>query len=350
MRIAVVGCGAVGGVMAACLTRAGYDVTAITGNELIERALLEKGFRFGDVSALEQTILPSRRPVTNAAQAGGSFDLVIMATPSTALKAALADVLPYLAADGRIVTCQNGLPEERAVAVAGNRVIGCIVGWGATMEEPGRYRRTSSGGLQIGRATPQCPPPEDLREVLASISPVEVVADLAAVRWSKLAINCVTSPLGAIGGAPLGALMMHAANRRLALEVFAEVLAVARAEGIRLQPVAGTLDIASVAITERERQARRFSLTLFLKHLLLIAVGLKFRRMRSSMLSALERGRPIEIEFLNGEIVRRGEHAGVPTPVNAGIVAMVRRIERHELASSAGLLREVSARLSIRSA
>jgi 2-dehydropantoate 2-reductase len=346
MRIAVLGCGAVGGVMAACLTRAGLDVTPIVGNQRIEQALIADGFRFADLSGSEEIIPPHRRPVKTPAEAEGSFDLVIVATPSTALEQAIGDVKPFLTAAARIVTCQNGLPEERAVAIVGERVIGCVVGWGATMEQPGRYRRTSRGHLQIGRATPRCPSPTDVQEVLGNISAVDVVENLAAVRWSKLAINCVTSALGAIGGAPLGELLRYAVNRRLALEVFAEVLAVARAEGVEPRPVAGTLNITSVAITSRERAARAFSPSLLLKHLLLIAVGLKFRRMRSSMLYALERGRPIEIDFLNGEIVRRGARHGVPTPVNAGIIEVVRCIERRELSSSPSLLREVGARLS----
>ena len=344
MRVAVLGCGAVGGVIAACLTRAGNDVTAIVSNPRIETALLTEGFRLSELDGAPVSIPVSRRPVKTPREAGGVFDVVVTATPSTALEAALRELMPFLARDAIVVTCQNGLPEGRAVAVAGDRVIGCVVGWGAAMSAPGIYRRTSSGRLQIGKATPACPPPDGVVKLLQAVSPVEVVADLSAVRWSKLAINCVTSPFGAIGGQPLGTLLKYASVRRLALEVFAEVAEVARREGVVMQPVAGTLNISRIAINDRERRAR-LAPTLILKHALLLAIGFKFRRMRSSMLYALERGRPIEIDYLNGEIVQRGERFGFPTPVNRAIVETVRQIQQRKKSSSPSALRALSRQL-----
>jgi len=278
-------------------------------------------------------------------EVSGVFDLVITATPSTALDTALRDVSPFLASDGLVVTCQNGLPEDRAVAVVGDRVVGCVVGWGATMSEPGVYRRTSTGRLQIGKARPSCPPIDSVAKALEAISAVEVVGDLSGVRWSKLAINCVTSPFGAIGGQALGVLLRYSDIRRLALEVFAEVAEVAEREGVSMQPVAGTLNIARIAINDHERRAR-FAPTLLLKHALLLAIGFKFRRMRSSMLYALERGRPLEIDYLNGEIVRRGERLGVQTPVNRAIVETVRQIEQKLKSSSPSGLRQLGIQLT----
>lgn len=341
MRIAVLGCGAIGGTIAGGLTRAGHDVVAIVLNPRIEAALLSDGFRLRDLDGATTQVAPAHRPVKTPAEAAGVFDLIITATPSTALETSLREVVPLLSDQGLIVTCQNGLPEDRAVAVVGNRVAGCVVGWGATMREPGLYQRTSSGRLQIGRANPSCPPVNDLAPILEAVSPVEVVDDLAGVRWSKLAINCVTSPFGAIGGEPLGVLLKSPNVRRLALEVFAEVAAVAEAEGVKMRPVAGTLNISRVAINDRERAARFPTPSLLFKHLILLLVGYKFRRMRSSMLYALERGRPLEIDFLSGEIVRRGAAHGVPTPVNRAIVERVRMIERRERTSSPATLDEL---------
>jgi 2-dehydropantoate 2-reductase len=56
-------------------------------------------------------------------------------------------------------------------------------------------------------------------------------------------------------------------------------------------------------------------------------VGLKYRRLKSSMLQSLERGRRCEIEFMNGYVVEKGLEKGVPTPVNAALTTMVREIE-----------------------
>jgi 2-dehydropantoate 2-reductase len=106
-----------------------------------------------------------------------------------------------------------------------------------------------------------------------------------------------------------------------------------------MQPVGGTLEIDKIAITDAERQLSIGSPRLAYKHSILLAVGLKYRRMRSSMLYALERGRPPEIDYLNGEIVGRGAVHGVPTPVNRALVAQVRAIERKQAAPSLETLR-----------
>jgi 2-dehydropantoate 2-reductase len=296
---------------------------------------MEHGYRVDEMSG-ESWTAPSRRaPLVNLAENRERFDLAIFATQSTTLDRALTDTLPHLSSRAAVVTCQNGLPEERARHRVGDRVVGCVVGWGASMVAPGHYRRTSTGGLQLGRTSVSGPAPEPIAELLAAASETKVVPDLAGVRWSKLAINCVTTTLGAIGGAPLGRLLTHRPVRRLALEIFAEVAAVARASGVRVQPVGGTLDIDKIAITPAERTLTFGSPSLAYKHSVLLAVGFKYRRMRSSMLYALERGRPPEIDHLNGEIVRRGAALGVPTPVNSALVdelyAIVRGHSRSEI-------------------
>lgn len=339
MRIVVLGCGGIGGTLAACLVRAGADVTPVTGNSEISRILIEQGFRVQDFGGGEWTVRAQREPLVRLSAVPGPvgqrFDLCIVATQSTRLEDALTSVRPHLADDAVVLCCQNGLPEERAAAVVGvGRVIGGVVGWGASMIEPGRYQRTSSnqGVLAIGRPGPESPDPNRVAAALAPAASVEVIPDLAAVRWSKLAINCVTSALGAVGGERLGSLLRHRFVRRLALEVFAEVAGVARAFGVRPAPLAGTLDIEKVAITPAERLQRLGSPSLAYKHSILLAVGLKYRRMRSSMLYAIERGRPPEIEHLNGEVVRRGATLGIATPINAALVDAVHRLARERAA------------------
>lgn len=345
MRIAVIGCGGIGGVLAATLTRAGADVTPVVGNPAIARALAEHGYRVRELDGSEWSVAPARPPVVRDEDADGTFDVAVFATQSTTLEAALRAFAPKLAAGAVVVTCQNGLPEERAIAVVGERVVGCVVGWGASMVAPGVYKRTSKGVLTFGRPTPASPDPAPLARLTEAASPTVVVDDLAGVRWSKLAINCVTTTLGAIGGVPLGKLLSHRPIRRLALEVFAEVAAVAEASGVKVQPVGGTLDIDKIAISEAERGLSFGSPSLAYKHSVLLAVGFKYRRLRSSMLYALERGRPPEIDFLNGELVRRGAALGVPTPVSSALVAAVREIEARRARSSIATLRAIHDRV-----
>jgi 2-dehydropantoate 2-reductase len=91
--------------------------------------------------------------------------------------------------------------------------------------------------------------------------------------------------------------------------------------GIRVEPAGGgKLDYYKFL-------ADRGLLTELKRHLMIRAIGFKYRRIRSSSLQSLERGRPTEIDYLNGYICERGRKHGVPTPVNAAIVRMVKEIE-----------------------
>jgi 2-dehydropantoate 2-reductase len=106
-----------------------------------------------------------------------------------------------------------------------------------------------------------------------------------------------------------------------------------------MAPIGGTLDIERMALTPAERSSPLGSPRLAFKHSILLAVGMKYRRMRSSMLVAIERGRMPEIDFLNGEIVTRGRAFGVPTPINARLVETVRDLAHGKATPSVELLR-----------
>src|SRR5690349_9306 len=123
-RVAVIGCGGIGGVVAANLARAGVDVTPVVGNAGVARAIEEHGLRVIELDGSEWSAKAPRPPVLELGD--GPYDLAIVATQNPALERALAAALPHLG--GPIVTCQNGLPEARAMALAGERVIGCVVG------------------------------------------------------------------------------------------------------------------------------------------------------------------------------------------------------------------------------
>ncbi len=352
MRTLLVGCGAIGGVVGATLLRAGCDLTLVAGNPEFREAIARDGLGVKDLNGQKWHARPARPPVVQAGELQGQapFDLCLLATKTTTLEEAAREVKPLLASSAIVVCLQNGLPEERVTAVLPtHRVVGCVVGWGATLIGPGLSQRTSRGGLQIGRLGGGGDEDPLLKEVAALLGmgfPTRFVADLRAVRWSKLAINCATSTLGACGGDALGRLLQHRLVRRLTLELWSEISAVARAEGVRMAKVAGTLDIDRLAISEADRRQRLGSPALFYKHSLLWAIGLKFRRMRSSMLIAIDRGRRPEIDWLNGEVVRRGAAHGIKTPVNAALVSLVHDIVARRETSSFETLRTLYTRLA----
>ncbi len=338
-RFLVMGCGAIGGVLTSALAECGHDVTAVTTNEAIHAAVNERGLKVVGEGAPRI----ARAKVSLGVPAGETFDYVLLATQPPHVEEAARQAQAALADGGAMVVLQNGLCERRVGSIIGeDRVIGGIVGWGATMPEPGLYEKTAAGGFTLGflDGRPFGEAHAGLVTALEAVGAVETTQNLGGKRWSKLAINCAISSLGTIGGERLGALVQHRAVRRLCLELMTEVVQVARKEGVRLEKVSGTLDLNWIALTEEERTLAG-SPGLVAKHALLLAVGFRFRRMKSSMLSAIERGRTPAVDFLNGEIVEHAKAHGIAVPVNRAIRDLVWQISEGKKKPSMDLVREL---------
>jgi 2-dehydropantoate 2-reductase len=341
MRLLVVGAGAIGGVVAANLAARG-SVSVLTTNTEIAEALRGAGFRVRGKTGIAGA--PAPEVLATLPSDGAPFDVVFLATQPPQVEEAARGVAPRLASDGRVVCFQNGLCEDRVAAIVGReRVVGAVVAWGASMLAPGVYERTSEGGFTLGCLDGSLDGRlRAIGELLAPIGTVRLTENLIGSRWSKLAINCAISTLGTIGGDRVGVLMRKRFVRRLAMEIMTETVAVARAESVRLEKVAGTLDLDWLALTSEERVARG-SARLATKHGVLYAAGLRYRRLRSSMLAAIERGRPPAVDFLNGEVVARGEARGIATPANRAAAARVWQIARGEARASHDGLRALYA-------
>lgn len=345
----LLGCGGIGGIVAAHLGRAGLDVTVVTGNPETTQVLARRGIRIRELDGKEWSDRPFAA-VSRASElpAGEVFDLCLAATKQTTLGQALSEAAPFLTEHTPTLCLQNGLPEEQAAAILGaERIVGCVVGFGATLIEPGFSQKTSPGGFQIARyrARPDDAALDQVCKQLRIAFPTTIVKDLPGVRWSKLAINCATSTLGALGGDTLGRLLGHRFVRRLVLEVWRELCAVADCEGVRMAKVAGTIDIAKLALSEKDKQRKLGSWSLLMKHALLWGIGLKFRRMRSSMAVAIERGRQPEVDYLNGEVVRRGERHGIPTPLNRELQRKVHELSKKQTKAGLDTLYSIYMRL-----
>jgi 2-dehydropantoate 2-reductase len=337
-RILLVGAGGIGGVVGSLVSGGEAELDVLTTNSTIATALQERGFRLrGDDAGRggKPDAVLSVPPETH------DYDWVLLAVQPPQVEQAARSVLPALGPHGKLVCFQNGLCEERVARLVGpDRVVGGVVAWGASMVEPGVYERTSSGGFSLG----VLPGGDDSRlselaRVLEVVGPVTITQNLIGVRWSKLAINCAVSTLGTLAGERLGSILRLRFVRRLALEIVSEVVQVARAEGVRLEKVAGTVDLAWLSLSPEER--RKASVSLATKHTLMLAVGARYRRMRSSMLAAVERGREPAVDFLNGEVVERAERHGISVPVNARARELVWAVAKGERRSRRKLLREL---------
>ncbi len=345
-RILVVGCGGIGGVLLASLLEQGRRVACVAPRREIAEALRSRGAVLRDENG--ERAVRGEMEVFAEPPAEGGYDFAFLAVPPNQVEAAARSALPALAPQGALVVLPNGLCEERVARLAGeDRVLGAVVSWGASSPGPGVYERTSSGGFTLGRLDGNGDARLDaLALALEAVGPVEKTRNLRGARWSKLALNCAITTLGTIGGERLGRLVVHRFARRLGLEVMTEAIAVAKAEGVKLEKVAGTLDLDWVALTDAERAAQG-SPSLVAKHALLLAVGARYRRLRSSMLAGIERGREPPVEFLNGEVVERARARGLRAPVNEAAVDAVKAIWRRELAPGLAALKQLRDRTAV---
>ena len=341
-RILVMGCGAIGGVLSACLAETGQDVTVVTTNASIHAAVKERGLKLVGEGTPRHVPTSSSFRLSFGVPAGETFDYVLLATQPPQVEEAAATAAPALAKNGAMICLQNGLCEERVAKIVGDdRVIGGVVAWGATMPEPGMYERTASGGFTLGHLEGAFASHHDgLVRALEAVGPVEITENLRGKRWSKLAINCAISSLGTIGGDRLGALLQHRTVRRLALEIMTEVVQVARRENVKLEKVSGTLDLNWIALDDAERKVSG-SPSLVAKHGLLLAVGFRYRRMRSSMLSAIERGRVPAVDFLNGEVIDRARKHGLRLTTNEAVRSMVWEVASGKTKPSMDAIRDL---------
>jgi 2-dehydropantoate 2-reductase len=333
------GCGGIGGIIASSLVEREIATTVVTHNPAIAAAITQRGFTVREAHA--------RRVVRGGAlvalpEAPGTFDFIVLATQPPQLEAAARAAVAHLRPGGARVCFQNGLCEPYVEALAGReQVLGAIVVWGGSMAEPGVYERTSAGGFVVGRLDGGADARfAALRALLEPIGPVEVTHNLPGARWSKLAINCAISSLGTIGGERLGELMRHRFVRRLGWVVMSEAVVVARRCGVQLEKVSGTLDLNWIALTPADVSGPG-SPSLLAKHALLLAVGTKYRRLRSSMLVAIERGREPAVDFLNGEVIRRARALDIPVPINERVEQLIGAIWRREERPGLPLLRRL---------
>lgn len=303
MHVAILGSGAVGGYYGATLARSGQKVSFLARGAHL-RAIRERGLMIwsplGDFTV--------RAQAEEDAAAIGPVDVVMLAVKTYDNAAALPMLKPLMGEATVVMTLQNGVDSvDEVAAVAGReRVLGgptyiaTALSAPGLIEQTGTHRRIVFGEAFGERAA--------VSERVATIAGVlkaadieaEAVADARVPLWEKF---IYLAPFAAFTGAarlPIGPLWSDPAVKTQFMAAVAEVEAVARAEG--------------VAVRDHD------SLMEYVRHY----VDTLPPATRSSLLIDLQQGKRIEVESLAGSVVRRGRAAGVPTPVMAGLYAVLK--------------------------
>lgn len=319
-RALVIGAGAIGGTLGAFLARAGHDVTFLTKSEAVAEEIRRRGMSVRGVRGPFTARVGAEHQADRLAW---PFDVVMAAVKSYDLAGALRPVLPALPSDCPVVSLQNGICLDELDAVVGpDRAVGCVVAWGATLHGPAETELTSEGELIVGsRSSRGQALAGGVRNLLASAFPARITDNILGEMYSKLVVNSCITTLGAISGQTLGWMLQRRACRSLFIAVMREAMNVADAAQIRVSPFGGRLDYSAFFRGNGFLAHAR-------RHVTWRIIGMKYRRLRSSSLQSLERGRPTEVDSFNGYIVRRGREFGVAAPLNERLVAMVHEIEQ----------------------
>jgi 2-dehydropantoate 2-reductase len=159
---------------------------------------------------------------------------------------------------------------------------------------------------------------------------------MSDVLWAKLTVTASLTSLGAVTGLRFGPMLRSRTIRDLILRIGTEVVDVGRAAGVAFRRSEGVMDVNLLAGAQTP---------VWLKHLVVRAIGFKHRRTESSMHASIREGVPTEIDFINGEVVRIGAEHGVAAPVNRAVVEAVKEIEGGVRAPGAESLERLCSRL-----
>ncbi|MDT5221011.1 MAG: 2-dehydropantoate 2-reductase [Mycobacterium sp.] len=302
MKIAIIGCGAMGSIYAAKLADAGNDVTVIDSyqpgiDQIAQHGLRVTGPGYDHTVRLRATTVAPAEPM----------DLIVLAVKAADVENAAQQAVLMLTENTPVLTIQNGLGSADTVAgiVGDQRVaVGIASGFGAARVAPGHVHHNAMRAMRFGAYSSL---PYAAVESVAALwtgagFDATAVTDIAAMQWEKLICNAAYSAPCALTGMTVGQVMDDPEMGSVSRAAATEAWAVARASGI------------AVGVTDPVAHVRTF--------------GAGMPNAKPSALLDHEARRVSEIDVINGAVPRHGARVGVEAPVNATLTAVVKAIER----------------------
>ena len=302
MKIAIIGTGGVGGYYGGLLAQQGEEVTFLARGAHLQ-AIRQHGLRIESIHG-DVTIAPAR--ATDQLAQIGPVDLALFCVKTYATEQLAAELAPLLASSTVVLSLQNGVDAaERIGKLVGMEHMLAGATWiSSAVEAPGvirqvsQFRRIVLGELD-GSLTPR------LQAVYQALHKtgitVETSTDIAKVLWTKFIFISAASSLGSLTRLALGDYRAVPETRSLAIQLMREVEAVARAQGVALEP-----DVVEKSLDFIDQAAPTI---------------------KASMQNDIAAGRRTEIEAMIGLIGRKGRAAGIPTPAADMIYAALLPIE-----------------------
>ena len=323
MRVAIYGAGSLGTILGAFISKAGVPIELINRNKAHVEALKTKGAQVVGTMNFCQPVV-----AYTPSEMSGTYDIVFLMTKQQHNPEVVTMLKDFLAPDGVLVTFQNGLPEMQIAEILGEeRVLGCTVAWGATLQSPGVCELTSEpdalsyslGAISAKRSKHF----NQVKELLELMGKVDVEENFLGTRWSKLLINAAFSGMSAVLGCTFGEAAGPRDSRRIVQALIKECIDVCKKGGIRIEPVQGKDIVKLLDYSHPLKRAFSF-------FIIPIAIR-KHAKLKASMLQDLEKGKLTEVDAINGAVSDYGRRVGYPTPMNDRVVEIIHRIEKGEL-------------------
>lgn len=304
MKFAVLGAGALGSALGGVLTEAGHEVWLITRNQAHVDAIDQRGLTLR-TDGIDRTV---KAQAATSAIAAGVVDCVIVLVKSAQTRPAMQAAMSLLGPRTTVLSLQNGLGHEDILSelVGRERVLAGKSYCGGQIIAPGhvicgtRGKDTHMGELDgaISLRITQIADAFNAAGLQTTVSD-----NIMGTMWDKLFINVATGALSGITRLAYGDLYQVPELQACAVAAVAEAMAVAKARGVRT---------SSTEPVQAWHKA---------------GAGLPYE-FKASILQTLERGVRTEVDYINGAVVQLGLQHGVPTPVNATLLACIKGIEQ----------------------
>lgn len=307
----VFGAGLIGGYLAGALNAQGLTTRLVARPNI--QAKLESGLTLTD---LNNNRAESISLSFHSVEHSEAVSVLWLTVKCTAVAASLADLQTVIGPNTVVICCQNGFGSDQIIrdAFPNNTVLNAVVGFNVAEQAPGHLHRSTDGKLvvewhpKIARL---------VQELNCGLLPATCSRQFLADQWAKLQLN-LANPVNALADIPVKAMTEDRGYRKIIAALMQELLAVTNALQLELPKITA----APPHLIPHLMRLPNFIFTRIAQKMLAIDPTA-----RTSMWWDVSQGKPSEIEFLNGAVVREGKALGIDCPMNAAIVRLVRQVE-----------------------
>ena len=319
MRYAVVGLGAVGSILGGLLARTGDNITLIGRKNQVD-AIKKNGITIDGVHIIENI------HVTEKFSSLTDVDVMFVCVKSHDTYELALKIKKYLKKSALIVSMQNGVRNARQLeGITGVKTMSSAVLFNAVCKKAGDVSLTMKGGLLLEYNKEKYTTILKIHNVLKKAGfNVEIIDDIHAALWSKLVLNLQIA-VTALTGQSIKESIKDRISRKIIISTMNEGLRVVKKSEIRLSALSKVDPRKMIWIL----RTGGFLSTVLSNYIL----GLK-ENARNSMWQSLSRGKPTEIDYINGEIVNLAKQNNLKAPINIKLVELIKEAERKHLTKS----------------